>query len=380
MPAGGTACLSSREPGRLLPSRSIAGGGDCLQTPACMEGDHVESHTQSDPPKAIPARRRGTRCRRVAAGPAGRRIGSGESVDDRSCDGPKAPATIARRRGLSTVTRTVGNLEVVALLDAFGPFFVTREVAFPDATPRDWNRAERLDPGAFGPDGTWNLDFHCFAIRHPDGRIALVDTGIGPVGSPASSWAPVPGRLPDALAAAGVDPEDVDVVVLTHLHEDHYGWSVDLSGVPMFPNARYVVQQEEILTLTAGDPALSYVVEPLRRAGQLDEVDGRVRLLGRGTKVGGSASRCREAITAVPTPGHTPGHQSVLVESGRRQIIVTGDVLVHAVQLVDPDVSYIFESDQDVARDTRRALLRRAEDRRALLATAHLTRPFVPAG
>jgi glyoxylase-like metal-dependent hydrolase (beta-lactamase superfamily II) len=268
----------------------------------------------------------------------------------------------------------------VALLDTFGPFFVTRDVAFPDATPTDWRRAERVDPGAFGPDRTWNLDFHCFVIRHADGRIALIDTGVGPVGSPASSWAPVPGRLVDALTAAGVDPQDVNVVVLTHLHEDHYGGSVDLAGVPMFPNARYVVQQEEIRTLVPGDPALSYVVEPLRRTGLLDVVDGRVRLLGRRTSGGGrSVSRCRDTITAFPTPGHTPGHQSVLVDSGREEIIITGDVLVHAVQFVDPDVSYIFESDQDVARDTRRALLRRAEDRRALLATAHLTRPFVPA-
>jgi glyoxylase-like metal-dependent hydrolase (beta-lactamase superfamily II) len=120
--------------------------------------------------------------------------------------------------------------------------------------------------------------------------------------------------------------------------------------------------------------------EPLRRTGLLDVVDGRVRLLGRRMSGGGrSLSRSRDTITAVPTPGHTPGHQSVLVDSGREEIIITGDVLVHAVQFVDPDVSYIFESDQDVARDTRRALLRRAEDRRALLATAHLTRPFVPA-
>ena len=288
-------------------------------------------------------------------------------------------ATVARRHGLSTFTRTVGSLEVVALLDAFGPFFVTRDVAFPDATPADWQRAERLDPGAFGPDGTWNLDFHCFAIRRPGGQIALIDTGIGPVGSPAS-WAPQPGRLLEELASAGVDPQDVDIVVLTHLHEDHYGWSVDLNGVPLFPNARYVVQKDEILTLTPGDPAITFVVEPLRHAGQLDEVDGQVQLCGRTQRAGsagGRGNRSGDTITAVPTPGHTPGHQSVVVEGGRRQIIVTGDVLVHAVQLVDPDVSYLFEADQEVARRTRRALLRKAEASRALLATAHLNEPFI---
>ena len=82
-------------------------------------------------------------------------------------------------------------------------------------------------------------------------------------------------------------------------------------------------------------------------------------------------------MTAVPTPGHTPGHQSVIVESGDAEIVVTGDVLVHAVQLVAPEVGYLFEADQEVARRTRQMLLDRAGQHRAVLATAHLNRPFV---
>jgi glyoxylase-like metal-dependent hydrolase (beta-lactamase superfamily II) len=79
----------------------------------------------------------------------------------------------------------------------------------------------------------------------------------------------------------------------------------------------------------------------------------------------------------LPTPGHTVGHQSVLVEGGRRDIVITGDVLVHVLQLVNPDVAYAYERDQSVARQTRQALLTDADERHALLATAHLTRPFV---
>jgi glyoxylase-like metal-dependent hydrolase (beta-lactamase superfamily II) len=111
------------------------------------------------------------------------------------------------------------------------------------------------------------------------------------------------------------------------------------------------------------------VVEPLRRTGQLWQVEGRVRLV----------DRSGDRIAVVPSPGHTPGHQSVLVEGRGRQVVITGDVLVHAVQLVDPAVAYRFGSDQDVARETRQALLGRARRSRALLATAHLTRPFLPA-
>jgi glyoxylase-like metal-dependent hydrolase (beta-lactamase superfamily II) len=270
--------------------------------------------------------------------------------------------------GMSAV-RSVGGLEVSVLVDASGPFFESRHLAFPDATAVDWVAAEQADPGAFGVDGNWNLNFHCFVVFGPGRPVMLVDTGVGPEGSPAASWAPVPGRLPEELAALGLDAADVDLVVQTHLHSDHVGWAVDSDGVPMFPNARYVVQRDEVAALTADrSPLLEHVVEPLRVAGQLHEVEGRVQL------VGGS-----DTVTAVPTPGHTPGHQSVRVESGAGQVVITGDVLVHAVQLINPDVSYRHEADQDLARETRKALLAQAADQGATLTTAHLIRPFVRA-
>ncbi|KRV49993.1 MBL fold metallo-hydrolase [Wenjunlia vitaminophila] len=265
-----------------------------------------------------------------------------------------------------TLPRSHGGLEVLALLDAAGPFPWKSAAAFPDATTDDWARAKRLDPAAFGPDDGWNLVFRCFAVRRPGGRVTLVDTGVGPEGSPASSWAPVPGRLPDALSEVGIAVSDVERVVLTHLHEDHYGWAVLPDGTPMFPDARYVVQHAEVASLDAGSSSISYVVDPLRRAGQLHEVQGRVRV----PAAGGS-------LTLLPTPGHTVGHQSVLVEGGRRRILITGDVLVHAVQLAAPEVSYALEADPATARRSRLALLELARERRALLATAHLNHPFI---
>lgn len=275
-----------------------------------------------------------------------------------------AAATLA-----ATTTGTaeaVGSFEVLPLKDASGPFFEPAATAFPEATPTDWARARRVDPAAFGPDGAWFLDFRCYAVRRPNGRYVLVDTGIGPAESPAASWAPVPGHLPRRLAAAGIDRKDVDLVVLTHLHEDHYGWSVSPTGVPMFPNARYVVQQTEIKAVNG--TVLDYVVEPLRQTGQLSEVDGKVVLSEhRGTR-----------LTTEPTPGHTPGHQSVLLTGRTRRILITGDVLVHAVQLVSPEVAYKYESDRETARTTRKTVLAQAEQTHTLLATAHLTHPFVP--
>ncbi|MFH7598097.1 MBL fold metallo-hydrolase [Streptomyces racemochromogenes] len=262
--------------------------------------------------------------------------------------------------------------QVVALLDATGTFFEPARTAFPGAAAADWARAAALDPGAAGPDGAWLLDFRCFAVARPRGRWVLVDAGVGPSHGPAAGWAPVPGRLPRALAGAGIAPEDVEAVVLTHLHEDHAGWSLGDSGRPFFPQARYVVQRSEADALDPADPVRAWAVTPLRSAGQLQLVDGRHRLA--------------PGLTLLPTPGHTPGHQSLLVEQARgaRDVLVTGDVLVHAVQLADPAVPYSHERDRAAARASRESLLALATARDALLATSHLRRPFMeppaPAG
>ena len=83
-----------------------------------------------------------------------------------------------------------------------------------------------LDPTAFGPGDAWVLPFRAFVVVAPDDTITVVDLGVGTASSPAASWAPGPGRLPEGLPALGIDPADVGTVVLTHLHEDHVGWVV----------------------------------------------------------------------------------------------------------------------------------------------------------
>ncbi|MFE6872567.1 MBL fold metallo-hydrolase [Kitasatospora sp. NPDC057692] len=327
-----------------------------MNDPTAISVPSVPSTASAD--RAVPGRRRVLRGALALAGAVALRSAAGAT-----------PALAATPTGSAVAVRRFGRYEVLALLDAHGPFPGTRQAAFPDATAADWERARRLDPAAFGTGDTWEPDFRCYAVRRPGGGVTLVDTGIGPVGSPASGWAPVPGRLPAVLARAGIAPADVEAVVLTHLHEDHYGWSVTSEGVPVFPNARYLVQHAEVAALGPTRTARRYVVEPLLRAGRLTEVDGRTVLAGR-TRPGG-------AVTLLPTPGHTPGHQSVLVEGGGDRLLVTGDVLVHAVQLVAPTVRYAFEADPVTARRSREQLLDDARRTGAVLATAHLNRPFV---
>ncbi|MEO3753004.1 MBL fold metallo-hydrolase [Streptomyces sp. B6B3] len=258
----------------------------------------------------------------------------------------------------------IGPYTVIALADGAGPFFSPRAEAFPGATTEQWAAADRLDPGALDGDGRWWLRFRAFAIRGDQG-VTLVDAGIGPVDSPAASWAPVPGVLPDSLAAAGIDPSDVDTVVLTHLHTDHVGWAVVGERTrPFFPNAEYLLQRAELDAIEEVNPRLrSALIDPLRKADQLRLLDGDTPLRG------------GERVCA--TPGHTPGHQSVLVGFGRERVAVTGDLLVHAIQLLHPELAYAHEMDPEQARASRERVLRSRAASTLHLATPHLTEPFI---
>ncbi|MFD5323477.1 MBL fold metallo-hydrolase [Streptomyces sp. NPDC127092] len=259
----------------------------------------------------------------------------------------------------------VGPYTVIALADGEGPFFSPRAEAFPDATAEQWAAADRLDPGALDADGRWWLRFRAFAIRSDQG-VTVVDAGIGPVDGPAASWAPVPGVLPASLAAAGIEPSDVDSVVITHLHTDHVGWAV-VGGErarPFFPNAAYLLQQAELDAIDEINPQLrATLIDPLRKAGQLRPLDGDTPLRG--------------AVRAIATPGHTPGHQSVLVASGRELVAVTGDLLVHAIQLLHPELAYAHEMDPEQARKSRERLLHNRDVGTLRLATPHLSEPFI---
>ena len=255
---------------------------------------------------------------------------------------------------------TPGPLTVIALQDAEGPHFDLREDALPGATAAQWAAADARDPGARAADGRWWLRFRSFAIRYgQSGPVTLVDAGIGPAGSLAADWAPVPGRLPREAAAAGIDPADVTAIVLTHLHTDHIGWAVPADSP--FTRARVVVQRADVEAYAAArqwSRQQEVLLDPLREQGRLDVVDGDTTL--------------SPGVRIVSTPGHTPGHQSVLVESGEESVLITGDLLVHAVQLVDPSIAYGHDSDAGRARESRQRALAAAAARGSWLAVSHL--------
>ena len=233
-------------------------------------------------------------------------------------------------------------MQVDPLCDAAGSFPEPLEVAFPTS----------------GLRGDWRLHVHCYLVR-AGAATMLVDAGTGPAWAPATRWFGQPGRLLEELASVGVPPDEITHVVLTHLHLDHVGWAVHGSAEhpePTFPNARHLVQRVELDPQRLGGLHRTHV-RPLMASGLIDAVDGRTEPL--------------PGIALVPTPGHTAGHQSVFVDTGEDQLIISGDVFVHPAQLEDSALAYAYEDDPVRAEQSRRAVLTAAAERPSVLAPAH---------
>ena len=270
-----------------------------------------------------------------------------------------------------TESLTVGGATVTALLDSEGPFFLPLSEAFPSVDPEVLERAELLDPDPRPSPDRWWLAFRVYVVEAA-GRLVLVDTGAASDTALRSSWAPEGAHLVDRLAdELGIDADRVTDVVLTHLHGDHAAGSIDLQGRPAFPQATYHVQARELdavrRTGVDGEP-WRHLLDPLTEADQLHACAGAVDLVSGG---GGPSVRLE------PTPGHTPGHQSVLVSAAGDHVLIAGDVFTHALQVVEPKSRYLYDQDPDEAMRTRTAQLGSVRSLGARLGTAHLHAAFV---
>jgi len=158
------------------------------------------------------------------------------------------------------------------------------------------------------------------------------------------------------LAEAGFSPDSIDAVVCTHLHVDHVGWNtmlVDGRWVPTFPNARYVFAQPEFDYWQAtaypdGDNIFVDSVQPIVDAGQADLVPVDHQLT--------------TGVRFDSTPGHTPGHVSLVIESGGEQAVITGDMIHTPIQIADTKLSSGFDYDPVASAETRRSFLSRYRD------------------
>jgi glyoxylase-like metal-dependent hydrolase (beta-lactamase superfamily II) len=244
---------------------------------------------------------------------------------------------------------------------------------------------QRLDGGAmFGvvPKPLWErriaaddrnripCALRCLLVEAP-GALVLVDTGIGnkedekfrDIFGVANAGDPT--RLEDAIRAAGFQPDDVDIVLNTHLHFDHAGGNTRLlpdgAVVPSFPRARHVVQKRELDFAHSGNERIraSYLlrnVDPVAEAGLWDLVEGDAPVT--------------EGVRVVHTPGHTPWHHSVVIESDGETACFLADVCPTAAHLPLPWIKG-YDLDPLVTLESKRKLWSRARAEGWLLVFQH---------
>jgi glyoxylase-like metal-dependent hydrolase (beta-lactamase superfamily II) len=229
-----------------------------------------------------------------------------------------------------------------------------------------------LVPGHYDPaKRRFVMGTHSWLLRTKHHTI-LVDTCIGNhkprPGSPGFNDLELP--YLDRLAHAGCKPEDIDLVLCTHLHVDHVGWNTQLRDgrwVPTFPNAKVLCSKAELVSAEAkananrpgeDDRAIwQDSLLPVLEAGQLQTIVG--------------AHAIEDGLLVEPTPGHTPGHVVLRAESGGERMLFAGDLCHHPLQVYYPDVNSRFCEHAEGARATRRRILADCAESGALFAPAH---------
>jgi glyoxylase-like metal-dependent hydrolase (beta-lactamase superfamily II) len=273
-------------------------------------------------------------------------------------------------------TLNFGDVTVDRLVELEAPGFHPGYF-LPDATEEaiaaqhDW-----LVPNFIHPEsGRMIQSVHAYIIRTEQHTI-LVDTCIGNDKDRPSTppWSHLNTPWLSNLKAMGVAPEEVDFVLCTHLHVDHVGWNTKLENgrwVPTFPNAKYLFHKDEYAhwqnEVPAGghagsaDGSFADSVLPVMEAGQGLLVD--------------SDYGFDDRMTLHPSPGHSPGHVCLHLDSGGKRAIFSGDLMHHAVQVAHPEWNSRFCWDQAMSRATRQKFVETNADQDVQILTAHFPSP-----
>jgi glyoxylase-like metal-dependent hydrolase (beta-lactamase superfamily II) len=249
---------------------------------------------------------------------------------------------------------TVGRFEIRTICEGAAPLELAGE--FPEVGV-DWDQERAAYPWAFDGGDAWAWHVHAFVVDGPDGTL-VVDTGVGPFGPyrPWSTSADAPWAAEDLAAVSNV--------VLTHLHADHAG-GIEEGGEPRFPNATYHLHPSDLAFFAdAGDDAYA-AIAPARHLRSLGVL-----------RTEGTDHEIVPGVRVVHTPGHTPGHRSVVVGEGDASLALTGDLLHLPVQIREREWFSAHDEDPLLGVASRRLFLWRAESERCLVGVSHFAAPF----
>ena len=214
---------------------------------------------------------------------------------------------------------------------------------------------------------TYVSPYPCLLIQTDDSTV-LVDTGGGGLGDHT-------GKLPRNLRHVGTSPEEIDTVLLTHIHPDHVGGNLDENGNPAFPKAKYVVSRTEA-EFWLNDPDLSSLKVPDHiTEAMIAFADQQVRPLGDRLDRIDDETELLPGVRTIPAPGHTPGHVAVKVSSGEETFLYLVDLVFQPIHVERPEWYTAFDIDPETAVDSRRRLLDRAADRETLVMAQHFPAP-----
>ncbi len=205
-------------------------------------------------------------------------------------------------------------------------------------------------------------------------KLVLIDAGGG------KAFGAALGHLSENLAAAGYKPEQVDAVLVTHLHGDHVGGLLNAEGKPAFPNAVvYLAKAEHDFWLTGAEPKVPDAYkEHLKQARQMARKIAEPYLALNRWKTFDNGSLPISGIKPIPIPGHTPGHTAYEIESAGQKFVIIGDTVhIAAVQFARPEAAVSFDFDPKQAVATHKALFRRLADGKTFVADMHIAFPGI---
>ena len=258
----------------------------------------------------------------------------------------------------------LGNLDLAILSD--GDFYIDAGATFGIVPRVMW------EPYAGEMDNRYRvtLGLNSLLLRS-QGKTILIETGVGdkPGGWRRQSSPASQGTLLTEMEALGVRPEEVDVVLNTHLHADHSGWNtryLDGELVPTFPNATYMLVRDEWEAAIAPNERTraTYLKEnilPIEQKGRLQLVDGEIKIT--------------DEVTLVPAPGHSAGHAAVVLASGGESAIYIGDIAQKAVQLERTAWVAAFDIMPLVSMETKKRIVEQAIVDGSLLIAVHAPFP-----